>query len=93
MGRKKKIETPKVKEAKITHTLITCTDCGAMREVKMQDVKQVTRCVECQANRRKLKRKEYRKNRVIRLRTQREGLLDLVKKHEIPQDEVDAVLV
>lgn len=100
MGRRKakaqeqpKVETPKVKEPKQTHTSITCTDCGDERIVKVQDAKQVTRCVECQANYRKMKRREYRKNRLAKLRTQKEQLVELAKKHKVPERELEAVLV
>jgi len=105
MGRKKKVKLMepqeedikqpviKVKAPKQTHTSITCVDCGAERIIKVQDIRQVTRCVDCQTKYRKLKRKEYRKNRLARLRTQKENLINLAKTHNVPETEVQEALV
>ena len=42
---------------KIKTTLINCTDCGAQREIKVQDIFQVKRCPHCQAEHRKAMRR------------------------------------
>lgn len=42
---------------KIKTTLINCVDCGAQREIKVQDIFQVKRCPHCQAEHRKAKRR------------------------------------
>jgi hypothetical protein len=38
--------------------IIKCVDCGAEREVKVQDVFQVKRCITCQTKHRNARRKE-----------------------------------
>lgn len=42
---------------KIKTTLINCIDCGAQREIKVQDIFQVKRCPHCQAEHRKAVRR------------------------------------
>lgn len=42
---------------KIKTTLINCIDCGAQREIKVQDIFQVKRCPHCQAEHRKAMRR------------------------------------
>lgn len=42
---------------KIKTTLINCVDCGAQREIKVQDIFQVKRCPHCQAEHRKAMRR------------------------------------
>jgi hypothetical protein len=41
-------------------TFIECTDCGTKREVKMQDVHQVLRCLGCQRSHQNQKRRQRR---------------------------------
>jgi hypothetical protein len=68
----------KAREPKQAMTTIKCIDCGTEREIKVQDAFQVKRCVECQNAYRKAQRKQYRKNRVLNLRSrigELEGLL------------------
>lgn len=67
--KEKKEKVVKVKEPKVTHVDINCSDCGAVRNIKIQDRFQVKRCVECQDIFRKEQRKEYRKNRIKNLQT------------------------
>ena len=50
--------TPKEKVVKPTTFEIKCVDCGAMREVAVQDVFQVKRCITCQRKYRNHKRAE-----------------------------------
>lgn len=54
-------ELPSGKIVKGATTTIKCVDCGAERVIKVQDVFQVSRCVECQKKYRNHKRYEKRK--------------------------------
>jgi hypothetical protein len=53
-----------VKKRKGKTTFITCVDCGTKREVKVQDVHQCKRCVECQKEHKRKRARERRKNNV-----------------------------
>ncbi len=44
-------------------TFITCVDCGVKREIKVQDVHQCSRCLECQRKAARLRAKMRRINR------------------------------
>lgn len=54
------IET-QIKKKPVKTTIIYCCDCGAPREIKVQDQFQVKRCPICQKAYRNLKRRESRK--------------------------------
>lgn len=59
----KKIKEKEIKEKEGKRIYIKCIDCGAMRNIAIQDKFQVKRCKECQLKYTKKRRQERRKEK------------------------------
>lgn len=69
---------------KETRTNITCVDCGAERDIALQDLFQVKRCVDCQKKLRNEKRRTRAKARRAERRKERElNTLNEPKEEEV----------
>lgn len=73
---------------KIKTTLINCIDCGAQREIKVQDIFQVKRCPHCQAEHRKaMRRANYKaKKEAEKQKARQNELQGIAERVELTSD-------
>lgn len=81
------LDTHKSTKSKgVKTTIINCVDCGAQREIKVQDIFQVKRCPHCQAEHRKAMRRANYKAKKEAERQAKE-----VKEQEAKQNELQEI--
>ena len=75
-------------EKKIKTTIINCIDCGAPREIKVQDMFQVKRCPHCQAEHRKaMRRANYKvKKEAEKQKARQNELQGIAERVELTSD-------